>query len=284
MNIQKFSYKSILVGAVVIVGLIYLLIRSTQVQSQNSNLDPEDKIPTVFVHGYKGTFNSFKTMMNRFDQQYNWGKRTLLCFVDKEGNLTFKGSLPIGQKHPLIQVVFENNRATINDTSFWLQKIMKELKGKYNVDQVYLVAHSMGGLVTTQYLENTYGSSDYPVPLKFITISTPFQGVTKESYDKVNTGPAVADLKPGSQAQKRLLEHRDQFDPTIQVLSIGAMGDQVVSVESATGMRDIARPEQYKESIIKDQSISHSGLHETELVDRLIWQFLWTPKKMHGEN
>ena len=275
MNIQKFSYKSLLVGIVVVIGLVYLFIRSTQVQSQNSKLNPEDTIPTVFVHGYKGTYNSFKSMMNRFDHQYNWGKRTMLCYVDTRGHVTFKGSLPIGQKHPLIQVVFENNRSTITDTSIWLEKIMKTLKGKYNVDQVYLVGHSMGGLVLTQYLESTDGNGKFPVPLKFIAISSPFQGVTRASYDKVNTGPAVADLRPGSQAQKRLIENRSHFNPTMQVLAIGAMGDQVVSTESATGLRDIARPEQYKESIITDQSISHSGLHETELVDRLVGQFLW---------
>ncbi|RLQ94096.1 alpha/beta hydrolase [Falsibacillus albus] len=277
MNLRRQSYKHILIVCAIIlgVGFAYLFNRSTQVQSHDSKLTPEETIPTVFVHGYKGTYNSFKSMMYRFEHRYNWGKRTLLCYVDKNGQITFKGGIPVGQKHPLVQVVFQNNRATIADTAGWLQAVMKELKYRYNVEQVYLVGHSMGGLVITQYLENTNDSHNYPVPLKFVAISSPFQGVTKESYDKVNTGAAVKDLKPGSKALQRLVDNRDRFDPTLEVLAIGAMGDQIVSTDSATALRNIASEDHYKESIVTDQSISHSGLHETELVDRLVGPFLW---------
>src|SRR5699024_11687032 len=56
------------------------LFRSTKSEGQIKN-------STVFVHGYKGTKNSFGNMLKRFEDKYGWGQRTLVYRVSPAGNL-----------------------------------------------------------------------------------------------------------------------------------------------------------------------------------------------------
>ncbi|MDQ0215324.1 putative alpha/beta hydrolase family protein [Oikeobacillus pervagus] len=254
-------------------GLIYycyhLLYKNDLVRSQNY---PIDETPTVFVHGYKGTFNSFNSLLDRFENQYKWGKRGLICKVTKKGKVMITGEFPKDGDRLFIQVVFENNRATFKDTSLWLSKIMRTLKEHYGINKVNIVGHSMGGIVSTQYIQ-TYKNKHYPKVEKFVTIGSPFLGISRESYYKVNSGASVRDLRPQSKALKAI--HQQKLPSSIHVLSIAGKGDQVVSVRSALALKKLAPKKKYKEVVIEDLAIHHSGLHESQEVDQLIGDFLW---------
>lgn len=88
---------------------------------------------------------------------------------------------------------------------------MRLLKENYSVDELYIVAHSMGGLVSTKYIEDTNNLKDYPIVRKMVVIGSPFQGIEQESYHKLNTGKAIIDLKPDSHALLEILNNRNQF-------------------------------------------------------------------------
>ncbi|UXH44916.1 alpha/beta hydrolase [Rossellomorea vietnamensis] len=256
---------------------LYTIFRTTNVQSSEKPLTAEEKYPTVFVHGYKGTYNSFRTMLDRFENRHGWGQKTLEISISDSGSIRYKGALPKNPSSPpLVQVIFEDNRASLDKQAIWLENAMKLLHHQFNVSTVNIVAHSMGGLASTQYLENTGNESFVPKTHKFITIATPFQGVTKESYGQINTGAAVIDLKPGSRALKKMYLNRHLIPSEIRVLSIAGSGDDVVNVQSALESRSFFEKNPFQSKIVYDPTISHSGLHETMKVDRLVGDYLWS--------
>ncbi|MCA1058621.1 alpha/beta hydrolase [Rossellomorea aquimaris] len=273
------SRRSILWSGIIIVAFftLYTIFRTTNVQSSEKPLTAEEKYPTVFVHGYKGTYNSFKSMLDRFENQHGWGQKTLVISVSDSGSVSYKGTIPKNPTSPpLVQVIFEDNRASMDKQAIWLENAMKLLHHQFNVTNVNIVAHSMGGLASTQYLENSGMNSFVPKTNKFISIATPFQGVTKESYDQINTGAAVIDLKPDSHALKKMYINRHSIPTEVKVLSIAGSGDDVVNVQSAIGSQSIFDKNPFQSKIVYDPSISHSGLHETIKVDRLVGNYLWS--------
>jgi uncharacterized alpha/beta hydrolase family protein len=273
------SKRSIFWSGLFIVAFftLYMIFRTSNVQSSEKPLTAEEKFPTVFVHGYKGTYNSFKTMLDRFENQHGWGQKTLEISVSASGSVRYIGALPkYPTSPPLVQVIFEDNRASLDKQAIWLENAMKLLHHQFNVPTVNIVAHSMGGLASTKYIENTSDDSFVPKTNKFITIATPFQGVTKESYDQINTGAAVIDLKPESRALKKLYINRSSISSEVKVLSIAGSGDDVVNVQSALGSRSLFEKNPFQSKIVYDPSISHSGLHETIKVDRLVGDYLWS--------
>jgi uncharacterized alpha/beta hydrolase family protein len=281
MDWVKKNRKRLVFSSLLIISFftLYLLPRTDNVESSEKTLSKEEKIPTVFVHGFKGTYNSFKTMMDRFENQHGWGQKTLTLFVSEKGIITYSGNLPKNPSSPpLIQVVFESNRASIPDTTQWLENVMKFLYDFYGVRDINIVGHSMGGLVSTLYLQNSENIVEVPKPHKFITIGSPFLGVTKQSYRQINTGAAVRDLMPNSKVLNNLYKNRGTLPKDIKVFAIASTGDQVVSVKSATAIQRLFPRENYQQEIIYDPHASHSGLHESVLVDHLIGEFLWKIK------
>ncbi|UII58481.1 alpha/beta hydrolase (plasmid) [Cytobacillus spongiae] len=263
-------------GIILTFFTIYIIFRTTNVQSSEKPLTAEEKYPTVFVHGYKGTYNSFRTMLARFEDEHGWGQKTLEIYVSENGSVDYKGFLSTTPASPpLVQVVFEDNRASLEKQAIWLENAMKLLHHQFDISTVNIIGHSMGGLATAKYFENTKDHSFVPKTHKFISIATPFQGVTKESYDQINTGAAVIDLKPDSRALKELYRNRHFIPSHIQVLSIAGSGDDVVNVQSAVASQSLFEKNHFQSRIVYDPSISHSGLHETIKVDRLVGDYLW---------
>ncbi|MFL8938497.1 alpha/beta hydrolase [Rossellomorea oryzaecorticis] len=276
---STFTNKHTLVWSGLILAtlfIIFTIFKSSNVQSSEKALTAVEKYPTVFVHGYKGTYNSFRTMLDRFEHHHGWGKKTLEIYVSENGSVSYKGTIPKNPSSPpLVQVIFEDNRAALDKQAIWLENALKLMHHSFQVDNINLVGHSMGGLASTKYLENARGKDFLPATHKFITIATPFEGVTKDSYDQINTGAAVIDLKPQSRALKHLYLNRHMIDPGIKILSIAGSGDDVVNVPSALGSEKLFDQNEFSSQIVYDPTISHSGLHETTKVDRLLGDFLW---------
>ncbi|MEW9675186.1 alpha/beta fold hydrolase [Lentibacillus sp. L22] len=229
---------------------------------------------TVFVHGYKGTANSFGGMLNRFERN-DWGNKALICYVTRQGHVKTY-SLNKEEKRPiLVQVVFENNRASFEDTTRWLSKVMKQLKLKYHIHSVNLVGHSMGGIVSLKYLEEYQETSRYPVTNKLITIGSPFNGIYNRYYFQINHDAATTDLKPNSAALQLLRKNAVAIPDYINVLSISSTGDPVAVPESVGKLKTMIPQSRLTEKIIDNDYLGHSELHENTQVDQMIYSFLW---------
>lgn len=131
--------------------------------------DPE-KIPILFVHGAAGSPSNWQYMISRLDRtRYQpW----VFCY-------------PSGTR--------------LQTTSFLLRKKIADLQMKYNFDELYIVAHSMGGLVSRPALIENDGF-EQNIKL-YISISTPWGGEARAKTG-VKESPAVIpswrDVTPNS--------------------------------------------------------------------------------------
>jgi len=264
--------KSYIIGMITYIGLLLFGVIFLTYRPTSYNLEILHEEPTVFIHGYKGTENSFGTMLNRFEYQYNWGKHGLTYYVSSEGKLQDYQLANKVYEPVFVQVIFENNRATFDETAQWLALVLRHMKETYDVESVNLVGHSMGGIVSTKY-SMEYTSKEYPVVNGLITIGSPFDGVYKKDYFKVNQDPAANDLKPNSPALKKLREN--EFPNHIEVLSIGSTGDLVAVPASVHAIGAIVPSNQLEQIMIEDDELGHSALHENEEVDQFVHSFLW---------
>ncbi|MFQ3545100.1 alpha/beta hydrolase [Halobacillus rhizosphaerae] len=265
--------------ALIIMGTSLFFLSTRSISSE----DNKELIPTLFIHGYKGGPRTFGPMMERFEDR-EIGQQRMVVVVSSQGRVTIKGGIP-HKMNPFIQVLFQDDRASVADQTYWLKKVLYQLHEKRGIDQVNLVAHSMGGLASTNFLlNNSEGSHHYPKVNKLAVIATPFRGIQKEDYFKHNSGDALPDLKPDAEVLTQMKQQRKQFDPHTQVLAIAgvmnedenhAYSDGLVTVSSALGIRDIVPKENYKEAVIYDEYATHSGLHESKKVDALLAEFLW---------
>lgn len=259
-------------SCIILLGVITILYLPNKTSSKFYTEQP----PTVFVHGYKGTINSFGNMLNRFENDYHWGNKALIYYVSAKGKIHVD-NLDNNKEDPtFVQVIFENNRASIEDSAKGLAAVLEDMRNTYYLDKINLVGHSMGGLVSVKYLQS-YQGDVHPSVAKLITIGSPFGGIYPEEYFQIHRDAAATDLKPDSAALQII--HENKFPENIDVLSIGSTGDAIAMPESVQSLRTIVPSNQLQEIILENDELGHSGLHESKVVDQLIHSFLWKDKE-----
>ncbi|WP_339317420.1 alpha/beta fold hydrolase [Oceanobacillus sp. FSL W7-1304] len=264
--IKKHKVKITMV-LVLIVGYITYISMPNKAKSEHYTGDP-----TVFIHGYKGTKNSFGYMLDRFEHEYGWGNKGFIYYVTKEGRIR-DYNLNKGRYAPtFIQIILEDNRASFADSAEWISAVLLQMKEKYKVDSVNIVGHSMGGILALKYTME-YAGNGYPEVNKLVSIGSPFDGIYSEAYFQIHKDAAAEDLKPDSLAFQLLRE--SSFPESVQALNIGSTGDAVALPESVQALRMTVPSDQLQEIIIEDHTLGHSALHESIEVDKMIYSFLW---------
>ncbi|WP_085993479.1 alpha/beta fold hydrolase [Oceanobacillus senegalensis] len=228
-------------------------------------------VPTVFVHGYKGTKNSFGSMLERFEDN-GWGKKRFIYYVSSRGRLTDHYVNKEASNQTFVQIILRNNRASFSDSTEWLATVLRHLKDKYDIDTINLVGHSMGGLISMKYMME-YQSNDFPKVHRFVAIGSPFDGIYSQKYFKINHDRAATDLKPHSLAFQLL--HKGRIPREVEVLNIGSTGDPISIPKSVKAIRKMVHPSQLTEIIVQNDKLGHSELHESLQVDKMIHSFLW---------
>ncbi|ASN07174.1 alpha/beta fold hydrolase [Virgibacillus necropolis] len=255
---------------IIIVGIAVITYLPEKAESRG-----HDSPPTVFVHGYKGTINSFGNMLYRFEEQYEWGNKSLIYKISNNGNIRVY-NLNKGRAEPVfIQVILENNRASFRDGAQWLSTVLSHMKQHYQIDNVNIVGHSMGGLISMKYIEEYQNNMEHPVTEKLVTIGSPFDGVYSQTYFQINHDAAATDLKPNSAALQLLRKTKETIPGDLEVLSIGSTGDLIAKPKSVNAIRMIIPADQLKTVMIENNQLGHSELHENQQVDQLIYSFLW---------
>ncbi|HLR03209.1 MAG TPA: alpha/beta hydrolase [Virgibacillus sp.] len=257
---------------IILIGVVVVMYTPTEAKSEKQT----DADPTVFVHGYKGTFNSFGNMLDRFENKYHWGNKALVYQISKNGTIHVKNMHADGRKPEFIQVVFEQNRGSFDDSVAYLSKALQHMKENYQIDSINLVGHSMGGIISLKFIKEYLNESDdFPIVQKYVAIGSPFNGIYQESYFDVNQDAGAHDLMPDSEAIQALYANENMFPKDIDVLSIASTGDVVAVPESVSGIKNIIPSGQLKTVLIENQYLGHSDLHESEKVDELVHTFLY---------
>lgn len=183
-------------------------------------LEPYDakKTPILFVHGAAGSPQDWRYFIDNLDRS---------------------------RYQPW--VFYYPSGARLDTTSFLLRTKLYELYRKYHFESLYVVAHSMGGLVSRSAViakEDNYHDS---IQL-FVSISTPWGG-EQRAKTGVAKSPAVIpswkDVEPDSEYIKRVLGTK--LDPAIRYyLFFGHKGggslfrqnnDNTVTLESMLDLR-----------------------------------------------
>lgn len=252
---------------------------SALTQKKDDTAFKKSAVPTVFIHGFGGTINSFGGMIQRLSSERKTTKEMLIT-VQSDGSLKVDGYLSKKKDNPSIQVLFTANKDTEWNQTEWIYTVLKYLK-QQGVEQVNLVGHSMGGVSSLRYL-TTYGQpNDASTINKFISIGAPFNDFTESSEsidDVLRNGPSV---KAG-----RYIDYQNGIANVPNKLPILLLAgkinqetvtDGTVPLNSALAtfslLKDHGNPIKYQ--IFTGPNAQHSQLHENLNVDKTVVDFLW---------
>lgn len=84
----KRVFFSIILPLGCLVGAIFILLTINTTYPKAAN----ESIPTIFIHGYRGTDRSLHGMIRRFDQKYDWGTESLTVNVSPDGKISTTGT------------------------------------------------------------------------------------------------------------------------------------------------------------------------------------------------
>ncbi|MFL2099974.1 alpha/beta fold hydrolase [Desemzia sp. FAM 23989] len=239
-------------------------------------------IPSLFIHGYGGTKGSFDGMLSRFESNY-FGKKVLTVTVQPDGTVSATGTWDDQVVNPMIQVLFTDNKNSELNQTEWIKAVLSYLNQTYQIEEVNLVGHSMGGVSSFRYLI-TYGKDEsLPVVNKFIAIGAPFNnfvsGNEEQSIDALNqNGPLVL-----SERYSNYAAGIQDYPKATKMLNIvgdledGSEGDGTVPSRSALAIGYLMQMNglEYRTEIITGSQARHSQLHENTQVDELVVNFLW---------
>ncbi|GCF94008.1 lipoprotein [Enterococcus florum] len=254
--------------------------KSTSSQKTEETVQKSD-IPTLFIHGYGGTINSFGGMIQRMEKQTITKKEAIIT-VMPDGSLQTEGTLTDQKNNPSIQVLFSDNVNNEWNQTEWIYQVMKFLK-EQGIEKVNVVGHSMGGVSSLRYL-TTYGQpEDAPEIVKFVAIGSPFNDFVDTSAEQdlknlTENGPA--------QESSRYTDYRagiNNLPKKLPILLIGgklseeAADDGTVPLSSALSIRSLLKSNGNPVSleIFTGEKAQHSQLHENTDVDKKVANFLW---------
>lgn len=258
--------------------------KNTKRQTTTAKAEHELKkssVPTVFIHGYGGTINSFGGMIQRLTEQAAT-KKEMEIIVQADGSLQVTGQLSKKKDNPSIQVLFAANKDNEWNQTEWIYLVLNYLK-QQGVEQVNLVGHSMGGVSSLRYL-TTYGQPDDASMIKkFISIGAPFN----EFIDTLGEQSIDDLLQNGPDQQaSRYLDYSNGIANVPNKLSVlliagkldqATRSDGTVPVTSALAtyslLKNHRNPISYQ--IFTGSNAQHSQLHENSEVDQAIANFLW---------
>nr|WP_307722365.1 alpha/beta fold hydrolase [Enterococcus dongliensis] len=238
-------------------------------------------VPTVFIHGYGGTANSFGGMIQRLT---NAGKtqREMVITVQTDGSLQVDGQLSKKKNNPSIQVLFLANKDNEWNQTKWIYEVLKYVK-QQGADQINLVGHSMGGVSSLRYL-TTYGQpEDAPMIKKFISIGAPFN-----DFDDTSGEQSIDNLLQNgpSQEASRYVDYTNGIDNIPDQLPILLLAGKLAEDSTTDGtvpltsalatyplLKAHGNPITYQ--VFTGPHAQHSQLHENLEVDQAVADFLW---------
>ncbi|UUV98772.1 alpha/beta fold hydrolase [Vagococcus luciliae] len=244
--------------------------------------------PTLFIHGAGGGRSSLGYMIKRFNNQ-KVASKSLVVIVSSDGSISTENKLNSEQfsnDNPMIQVLFKDNRNNEWEQARWIKLVLEFLQREYNVKEVNIVGHSMGGISGLRYLLQDSQTTDLPKVNKLVAIGSPFNEfidtLANQTLDELLTeGP--------SEKSDRYILYENELNglaTDVNMLLIAGkisdeeLSDSVVPLSSAFSVNKMLldHGNQVEYVLVEGHGANHSDLHENQIVDEVVSQFLWDKK------
>lgn len=194
--------------------------------------DPK-RIPILFVSGAGGSPSEWRTIVGSLDRT----RYQAWFFV-----------YPSGQR--------------LEPSATMLQRCVQELQKKYGFKQLYVTAHSMGGLVSRGYIQRAVEAGDAGYLRLFVSLSTPWQG-HKMAAKGVEYSPAVIpswiDMATDSPYQLEIFAK--PFAPPLRYYLLYSQTDPKAPIETANDGA-VAVSSQLRKEAVRD-ALQVQGFTET---------------------
>ncbi|WP_194746165.1 alpha/beta hydrolase [Staphylococcus chromogenes] len=273
---------TVLIIAVVVVSLFQ---KRSHWEEQNKKQYVQEPTPTLFLHGYGGTKNSMKYLINQAEAR-GVTKDIVVAHVSRDGEVTFDGKISKGATNPIVQIVLDDNtQGDLNENELWIRQVLEKLQKDYHVKQFNFVAHSMGNVSFAQYMIDYGRDASLPQLKKEVNLAGTFNGVLGMNEEvneiQVDRNGKPSDMNPPYQEFMQLKSIYK--DKNIDVLNMygdlldGTHSDGRVSNSSSKSLKYLLgdSPKSYQEVKYEGKEAQHSALHENEEVAQQMIRFLW---------
>ena len=173
-----------------------------------------------------------------------------------------------------------DSNMTYSQSSNYVAKVLSGLKKKWKINNVNLVAHSMGNLQVIYFIKNHGDSKKYPKINKLVAIAGHYNGIIGMDEPKETNLEANGKPKMMNDTYRDLLSVRNTSPKNIKVMNIYGNyknhGDGSVNNNSSKSLRYLVqkRAKSYEEQEIRGYGAQHSRLHENKEVDQILLKFL----------
>ena len=213
------------------VGLFFFtfqFINSSISALAGSQVTTQQKIsePTIMVPGTNGDADRFDELIQKL-KETDPDTAVMKVTVKTDGTLTVSGSLNQTTKHPIVVIAFQDasdGQPAVAKQAKWYQQALTYVHESYAFSNYNVVAHSNGGLVLTDYLENDRLPED-PQLDHLITLGTPFNDV-----GDYNSGKQLKTISPWLNSY---LKNANKL-PTEQLSVLNIAGDQNATQSDGT--------------------------------------------------
>lgn len=278
---------SILLVTVLIIAVIAVSLfqKRAHWEEQNKKQYVQEPTPTLFLHGYGGTKNSMKYLINQAEAR-GVTKDIVVAHVSRDGDVTFDGKISKQATNPIVQIVLDDNtQGDLNENALWIRQVLEKLQQDYHVKQFNFVAHSMGNVSFAQYMVDYGRDTSLPQLKKEVNLAGTFNGVLGMNEEvneiQVDLNGKPSDMNPPYQEFMQLKSIYK--DKNIDVLNMygdlldGTHSDGRVSNSSSKSLKYLLgdSPKSYQEVKYEGKEAQHSALHENEEVAQQMIHFLW---------
>ena len=276
-------YLTIVLIAFILFVIVMIAAFKTYSQHKENNYKYTNT-PTFYLHGYGGTENSIKFLIDSAIEE-DITQEVVKAKVSEKGTVTFEGELSPEAKNPVIEIILEDNtNKDLNKNAQWIQQVIIAMMSQYHFDQFNFVAHSMGNQSFSYYMLNYGDNQNLPKLNKQVSLAGNFNG--EVDIDGLDLDVKLdEDGKPNKmlKAYKDLLPMKKSYPKTTKVLNIygdiedGTHSDNRVTNVSSKSLRYLVddKVSSYEEFKVIGQKADHSELHDNTYVTDKMNQFLW---------
>ncbi|MFD1672373.1 alpha/beta hydrolase [Agrilactobacillus yilanensis] len=238
--------------------------------------------PTIFVHGFRGGIDTTEKMV---ESAIDYTEQTefLRVIVNWRGQIRYQGTWTMNE-NPIIQIIFEENIASMRMHSRWLELVLPTLKKRYGFQKFNAVGHSVGATALLNCLLENHNDHKFPSLNKVILVAGPFNGVIALG-DIPNINQLTASGRPFLMNLHYLywLFHKKNFPKAAKVLNIygntdtGFNSDTYITINSAKSVNYLLRDTAsvYHEIEVHGPSGEHSVMHDNRRIIYIINNFLF---------